>query len=122
MVLKTVIFVCFPDFHPPRGRRTRLLDISPPPPKLFDVALGGFSGDAQVLSTAFLAFWAARVISGPFHHISCFSHAKRTHAFFIFGDFETTGQVIFRQFSVHFLAPGSNRGVFPGRRASARVS
>ena len=63
--MKTTISACFLDFRPLRGRITRFPDVSPARPDLFDAVWRVFRTETQLFSTAFLAFWAARVISGP---------------------------------------------------------
>ena len=63
--LETTISACFPDFRPLRGRRTRFPDVFPARPDLFDAVWRVFRTETTLFSTAFLAFWAARVISGP---------------------------------------------------------
>ena len=96
MELKTTISACFPDSGPPRGRITRILDISPARPDLFNAAQRVFRSGTPILSYALGASRAARVIFGPFHYISNFSRATEPHAFLFLGIFG----VIFGRFSL----------------------
>ena len=62
--LKTSISACFPEFRPPRGRGTRFLDMSPPPPDLFGAVLRVYFVFTRVLSTALGASKASPAASG----------------------------------------------------------